>query len=279
MKNIILLFIVFLALQSCGNNSTVVLEKIWESDTILTTSESAIYDEVNDVIYVSCINHGPREKDGKGFISKLDLKGNIIEHKWATGMHAPKGMGLYKGILYVADITELISIDTRSGDIKNKISVRHAGMLNDITISSNGILYFTDTDSNKIYVLQDGNIEPFLDFGLKSPNGLLAEDNRLLLASMGYQALFTIDYASRNKEVVAEGLNKADGIIKLKTGDYIVSDWFGELFLIDVNKTATSLISTKEAGIGSADLGYIPRKNMVLVPTFNSNTLVAYKVK
>src|SRR5688572_23132451 len=58
------------------------LEKKWETDTVLTTCESVLYDKERDVLYVSNINGIPDAKDGNGFISKVSLKGDIIEAQW-----------------------------------------------------------------------------------------------------------------------------------------------------------------------------------------------------
>src|SRR5690242_11795121 len=68
------------------------LTKIWETDTVLTTCESVIYDATNNVLYVANINGDPSGKDGNGFISAVSLEGKVSNVKWATGMDAPKGM-------------------------------------------------------------------------------------------------------------------------------------------------------------------------------------------
>ena len=48
-----------------------------------------------DVLYVSLIDGPSWEVDGKGEIGKLDKSGKILNATWATGLNAPKGMGIY----------------------------------------------------------------------------------------------------------------------------------------------------------------------------------------
>ncbi|MCZ8217420.1 MAG: hypothetical protein O9262_14340 [Cyclobacteriaceae bacterium] len=79
----------------------------WETDTVLTTCESVIYDSTNQVLYVANINGQPTDKDGNGFIAKLGLDGKIVQAQWVTGMDAPKGMGIYNGKLFVSDIKRI----------------------------------------------------------------------------------------------------------------------------------------------------------------------------
>merc|ERR1711939_1161952 len=47
------------------------LVKVWETDTVLTTNESVLYDADGQKLYVSNIDGKPLDKDGKGFISIL----------------------------------------------------------------------------------------------------------------------------------------------------------------------------------------------------------------
>src|SRR5215470_2720317 len=79
--------------------------KLWETDTVLKVPESVLYDGENKVLYVSNIDgKEPWGKDGKGSIAKIGLDGKIVAVDWVTGLDAPKGLGIYKGKLYAADI-------------------------------------------------------------------------------------------------------------------------------------------------------------------------------
>ena len=110
------------------------LVKKWETDTLLKTPESVLFDAKSKILYVSNIDGTPAGKDGKGSIGKVGLDGRIIATDWVTGLHAPKGMGLYKNKLYVADLDEVVVIDVVKAKIIQHIPVEGAVFLNDITI-------------------------------------------------------------------------------------------------------------------------------------------------
>lgn len=258
-------------------NKNYQLTEVWRSDTLLLTSESVIYDRKRDVLYVTNLNMEPRLKDGNGFISRLSTDGKIIDLNWITGMHAPKGTAVVGDTLYAADIDELIVVDINKGTIARKVPVEGAGMLNDITSDSNGNLYISDSDANKILKYSNGSITEWLTTGLNLPNGLLAENDRLLLASMGSMDMVAIDLNSKSVTKLADSLGAADGISFIGSKDhYIVTDWNGEIFIVNPDKTRTSLLKTSDKQINTADCEYIAEKNLLLVPTFFKNGVIAY---
>ncbi len=57
------------------------MKVLWETEKIFELPESAIYDQKNDVLYISNITDHPFNKDGTGYISKIGLDGTIIEKK------------------------------------------------------------------------------------------------------------------------------------------------------------------------------------------------------
>src|SRR5687768_3448794 len=81
------------------------LTKKWETEASLKTPESVLFDGAGKLLYVANIDGKEAwTKDGKGSIAKVGLDGKVIAAEWVTGLEAPKGMGLHKGKLYVADI-------------------------------------------------------------------------------------------------------------------------------------------------------------------------------
>lgn len=265
--------------QKKQNNdaSATIVGKLWETDTLLTTAESAIFDSVSNVIFVSCINKQPRVKDGNGFISKVSTNGEITNLMWITGLDAPKGMGIYNGKLYVADIDRILGIDISKGIITDTFVFNDAKMLNDITIDKNGKIFVSDTDDNKIYTLDNANPSVLIDSGLQLPNGLYIEDERLLLASMGSYDVVAYTLTVLSKSTLADSIGRGDGLVSLKKDSYLVSDWSGEVFLIENGKRA-SVLKTSGEKINSADIGLIIDESIILIPTFNHNTLAAYKL-
>lgn len=255
------------------------LIKLWETDTVLTTCESVLYDSENDVLYVANIGGVPPDaQDNDGFISKLSVKGEILDLKWVEGIDAPKGMGLVGDKLVVTNIDEVVEIDIASGAISNKIPVEGAEFLNDITVATDGTLYISDNRSNKIYSLKEGKINIWLekeDFG--GPNGLLSQGDKLMAVTFGSGSFMNINTGDKTIRELANGLKGGDGIAAVGE-NYLVSSWHGEVYFVDQAGSNTKLLDTKDQKINAADIDYIEDLNMLLVPTFFGNKVVAYKL-
>lgn len=290
------LFLSFsLLITACGDNqtnqvadsgdteevitSTPKLIKKWETDTLLTTCESVLYDKEGGFLYVSNINGTPTDKNGNGFISKINLDGEILEEKFVTGLDAPKGMGKTNGQLYVSDIDRVVAIDLSTGEISQTWVIEGAKFLNDITTNAAGKVWVSDSGTGTIHQLVDDTVSPWIQADtLKGPNGLLIEQNRMLHVTFDGGSLFTIDLASKAIVEVANGLGGGDGIVADGKGNYLVSDWEGQVFFLDKNWNKTQLLDTREAKIFAADIEFIVEKNLLLVPTFFGNTVVAYEL-
>ena len=109
MKHIaFILFIITIPFASIIHGQSHSLVKLWETDTLLKTPESVLYSAKEKFLYVSNIDGAAAAKDGKGSVGKVGLDGKIIMVDWVAGLNAPKGMGLYKNKLYVADLTEVV---------------------------------------------------------------------------------------------------------------------------------------------------------------------------
>ena len=255
------------------------LVEVWKTDTLFRVPECVLYDKDNDVIYVSNMNDNPREKDGNGFISRLSTSGEILELEWVADMSSPKGLGIYEGKLYVSDVDEVIVIDIAEGEIVERIVIEGAKMINDISIDSQGNLYVSDSDNNNIFLISNGVVSNWLSEGLNSPNGVLVDGERLLLASMGSEDFAVIDLSTKELTVLTEDISKGDGIAKVSIpGHFRVTDWFGQVFMIYPDGRKVILLDTREAEIGAADIDYIPEKNLLLVPTFAKHHVVAYNL-
>lgn len=259
----------------------IVLTKLWETDTLLKTCEAVRYHKEKGVIYVSNIgNVPPSEKDGDGSMSIINLKGEIINQNWVTGMNAPKGIHFYNDKLYVTDIDAIVKIDIKSGAIDKRIAVENAIFLNDLDIDTSGDVYFTDSSDSKIYKLVNDEVSLWLDLEDMNPNGILVEKDRILVVSFSKGDFIAIDKTTKKPRVLATGIVKGDGIVPIKEG-YLVSTWPGELFFVDKNhqgETANKILDTKEEKLNAADISIIPEENILLVPTFFGNKVVAYKI-
>jgi DNA-binding beta-propeller fold protein YncE len=162
--------------------------------------ESAQFDPVTNAWYVSV--QAKPDVPGDGYIVKLDADARtIVSERFVTGLNEPKGVSIFDGRLFVADVSELVTVDVATGAIASKTSivsidpnVPEAPFLNDVAVrASSGYVYVTDSRNDVLYRFQPDGTEPVLllrDPSLEAPNGLLVDerdpdDPRLLIATLG----------------------------------------------------------------------------------------------
>jgi hypothetical protein len=260
-------------ITSSAQNS---LQRLWETEAKLPVPESVLYSAKDKVLYVAQIDGKPGGKDGQGGIAKVDLDGKIIAGDWVTGLNAPKGMGIYRSKFYVADITDVVEVDLKSGKVIKKHEVEGAKFLNDLTIDSKGNIYVSDSETKKVHLIKDGKISTYHE-NLTRPNGLLAVGPDLLIADSG-----TLVKLSPDKKVttIASGMDKStDGIEQVKPGEYLVSCWAGFVYYVKSDGSKQELLNTSADKVNAADIGYDSTRKIVYVPTFMKNSVVAYKLK
>ncbi|MDO9454161.1 MAG: hypothetical protein Q7J29_15085 [Stagnimonas sp.] len=260
---------------------------VWTTDAF-ANPESVIYSTQQKVLYVSNVNGEPDAKDGNGFISQLGLDGKVIKRQWLKGLNAPKGMGYYHGWLYVADIDELIEIDTGNGRVKRKLKAPGARYLNDVTVSPNGTVFVSDQVTNTIWRLQGDSFTPWLvDAALENPNGLLFDKGALLVASWGAMKpdfstetpgyIKTIDISTKTiaARFLPVPLGNLDGLAADGKGGYVVDDFTrGNVFRIGADGQPNLWLQLTP---GTADLGTAP--GLLLLTHRVDNTVSAYSFK
>ena len=252
------------------------LEKLWETDSVLKVPESVLFDGDNKILYAANIDGtDPWAKDGKGSVAKVGLDGKVIAAEWVSGLNAPKGMGLHKGKLYVADLNELVVIDIAGGKIEKRIVVTGAEGLNDVSVSKNGIVYVSDSKLKKIFVVKDGVTELLLDT-LKGPNGVLIRGDDFYLLDAGGMYKMNKD---KTLTKITDGMDGGtDGIENISGNDFIVSCWQGVVWYVKADGSKQQLLDSRPDKKNSADIGIDAKNKIVYVPTFWRNTIVAYRV-
>ncbi len=264
-------------------------EPVWEA-TGLMGPESAVYNARSRILYVSNVNGGPMDKDGNGFISKLSLGGTVVESHWVTGLNGPKGMVLYGGRLYVADIDRLVAIQIKTGRIVASYLAPNAIFLNDVTVDGAGRIYVSDMVDNAIYRL-DGNVfELWLkSAALENPNGLTVEGDELRVASWGVMTdgfatkvpghLKSVSITSKTITSLGSGtpVGNLDGLEPDGRGNYLVTDWMaGGLYRIAPTDEAELLLDLNQ---GSADLLVLDAGRLVIIPMMMDGTVRAYRIE
>jgi len=267
----LLLMVIFIAI----NCSAQKLEKLWTSSSSFQTPESVLYDPEMGIFYVSNIGTDRDVKSSDGFISMMDSEGEIENLKWLTGLNDPKGMAVKGYRLYVADINQLVVINTEQASPLAKYQIVNAKFLNDVAISKSGIVFVSDSHDQNIYALIEGVFSLWLsDPRLVNVNGLWSENGKLYA---GNSSIWEIDIETKEMKELVTGTGAVDGLEKIEDGKFVFSNWIGQIF-VSVGTEVIKLLDTTESKINTADLDYLPDSKTILVPTFSGNTIDCYKL-
>ena len=273
MKKILGLFFIGATLNATAQTHQ--LQKLWATDTIVAIPESVLPDMKKNILYVSLIDGGGWDADGKGGVGKLSPDGKHYDPTWITGLNAPKGLGRVGNRLFAADISEVVVIDIAKGRVEKKISIDSAKGLNDITVDDKGIVYVSDSRTAKIWRIENDKPTLYLD-NMKGVNGLKAIGDDLFIgAGKNFMK------ADKNKHLttIAEMPQGIDGIEPVGNGDFIVTAWQGYIFYVSADGKIETLLETYKEKKNTADIGYDAATKTLFVPTFNGKQVAAYRLK
>ena len=272
MKQLLPVFFVLFTLTASAQQHE--LKKLWETDTVVRTPESVLPDFKKKILYVSEIDGDGNKKDGKGGVAILGLDGKIINLDLTTGLNAPKGLGRFGNTLYVADLTDIVEVDIKTGKVIKKIVVEGATFLNDITVDEKGTVYASDTRVNVVYKLQNGQVSVFLA-NAKGANGLKVIGTDLYV--LVNPDLIKVD-ASGKRTTIATLPCGGDGLEPIGNGDWLATCWNGYIFYVTAAGKVETLLDIHGGKLNTADIGYDPQKHIVYVPTFNGNRVQAFEL-
>ncbi|MFT4667785.1 MAG: hypothetical protein ACI8YQ_004797 [Polaribacter sp.] len=241
----------------------------------------------------------PSAKDADGFISKLDAEGEVLELKWIAGedLHAPKGMAIVKGVLYVADVDKI-----RGYKIKNKEKVFELDFskeltlyLNDLAIKDDNTLFVSATDVGFIYEvnLKGKGSYKMVDIysDLTGVNGLEYDKakNRLMINSFGIDGapygmvgVCPLEGDKLKQKTIGTFRGFLDGIHQVADDMVLVSDW--QDFEKGGNLTFYDLVTEEVRPIlhgligGPADFYYDKKTKNVWLPAMQDNELIITKL-
>ncbi|MEP7141442.1 MAG: ATP-binding protein [Ferruginibacter sp.] len=251
------------------------LEKIWETDSIVAVPESVLSGVTKNLLYISLIDGGGWDADGKGGVGKLETNGKGYDATWITGLNAPKGMGVYGNRLFVADINNVVVIDIKNGKIEKKIAIDSASGLNDITVSDQGIVYVSDSKTGMIWRIENDKPQLYLS-DMNGVNGLKCVKDELFIGSGKSFVKANAQKQITNIALLPEGI---DGIEPIGNGDFILTAWVGYIYYVSAGGNIETLLDTHAEKKNTADIGYDMTQRIVYVPTFNAKTIVAYRLR
>mgnify|MGYP003583577125 FL=1 len=257
-----------------------------------SSPESTIVNK-ND-LYISNVGKElkPTLKDGDGFISKLDINGNIKELHFIDGLNAPKGMGIVGNTLFVADIDTLRGFDLSTKKEVFNVVFEGVNFLNDITVKDSNTLFIGASDTSAIYEVNISNksYKKLMDFTVA--NGLFYEDGILYTAQLGSTTqnmfdgkgkLYKIDLKDNNKLTqlgTFEGV--LDGVHKVGNKVY-VSDWgnakkTGIIRVYDLETKKESVLET-ELFMGAADFWIDEKSKKIFMPQMIGGKVTIFDLK
>ncbi len=289
-----------LALAACSNAPTsdapaadaarppapTALTSGWTVTEGVKTPESIYYDPASGYVFSSQIDGAPDGRDGNGRIMKLNGDGTVVNASFVSGLNAPKGLRACAGTLWTADLDEVLGIDPNSGAITSRVKIAGATFLNDVACDDRAV-YVSDMLGNRVYVVRDGKPEIFIDTDdLDYPNGLLVDGDRLIVANWGKpEADFTtkvpgrlvgFNLTTRSQTFLTQGpVGNIDGLESDGLGGYIVSDYNKGTIL---RVSSGGVTEVRQFKPGAADIGFVPGRNILLVPHMNENTLASYTI-
>ena len=259
----------------------------------LQSPQSFVADSAGDQYFISNINGDPEVKDNNGFITKLDQNGKVVKQRFIRGgedgivLHAPKGMAIVKGILYVADLDAVRGFDTKTGRAIHTISfTRHQGSteatsLADVAHDGDGILYASDTQDNTIYRIDTRRQHAISvlvrDASLAGPRGLAVHprSGRLIVVSWDKGKILEVDAKGTITVLVSNSFfssrfHNLDGVDFDKWGNMYVSDFTaGKVWRMRPDRRFHVIAEYLHT---PADIGVDREKHLILVPYLYANT-------
>lgn len=264
-------------LAASVNAESVKLEQLWSTKELRTPESVLVHKAGKDkFLLVSEIEGDGAALDGKGGIAKLSMSGEILDQDWVRGLNAPKGMAVHGKKLYVADVNELVVVDLASQKIEAKIKVPDSVFLNDVAVDEAGVVYVSDTRTNKIHRFVDHKPEVFLE-NIASANGLYTSGKNLIIGAGS--TLLSVGPDKKQTELASGFESGIDGIEMTKPGEFLVSCWVGLMYYVHADGRIEKLIDSREDKINTADIGYDRDKNLVFVPNFLKDSVTAYQLK
>jgi len=215
----------------------------------------------------------PMEKDGDGFISKLDRQGNVKALHWAANLNGPKGLLILEGVVYVADIDHVLGFRASDGKPVFDLDLSSTGVkfLNAMTRYDDHHILVSATDLGKVFIIDLGKhtfSEMAFDTPPSGPNGLKKAGNRLVVVEWGTdnQANGTVKTyrlegmaAKLDKQYTPEPAGYFDGVVDMGANRWLVSNWVkfepaGQLQLVDTRSGKISVVNEKTPIAGPADM-------------------------
>lgn len=228
--------------------------------------------------------------DGDGFISELGSRGEILELRAFAPrspdqrpLHAPKGMAVVGGTLFVADLDRVVGFDIESRErvFEAVAHTESPPLLNDLAVLDHHTLLVSDTLNSTVLEvnLEDATLKP-IAHDVLGANGIAIDhkhDRAYVVglgADFGGGGLYALDLRKRDGARAIDGpFGIFDGIALLSNGRLITSDWVaideplpGTLITFTTAGTRSRTLPVEHEMHGPADFYYDRASQLLWVP-------------
>ena len=256
------------------------LRPAWETGREFRVPESIVYDPAGKVFYVSNYDGYNQGTGGTQFISKVSPAGEVLQLQWATGLSNPTGLAIRGDRLYAVERGGVAEIALSSGQVLQRLPLPQPRFPNDIALDEAGHIFVSDSGRHTVCRWSDGQWEDWLQGGeIQAPNGLCITNGRLLAGCNGSHLLLSVDLATKAIQTLARfDAGVIDGIRPDGTGGWLVSIWEGRLYRVSSAGGLTRLLDKTAPSVHLADFEYVPASGLLVIPTFEGNRVMAYRL-
>ncbi len=238
------------------------------------------------------MNGGLLDRDGNGFISRIDVKTMQVNMKWIEGgkngvaLDAPKGMAVAGNTLWVADVAAVRKFDRHTGAPQGSIALPGATTINDVAtdgtnvwVSDTGVIpnageTFTATGTDSVWKITNDQASKIASGqDLEEPNGLAVADGKLWVVTFGGNHLYRLEGNARTSSTNLPR-EQLDGLVALPGGDFLVSGWKG--MAIYRGKPGGEFTPILQSIATPADIGYDTKRHLLLVPSTSANRVTLH---
>lgn len=202
---------------------------------------AAIHDPAADVYYVSNVAGAPLAADGNGYVARVRPDGSM-DRRWLGGgrLHAPKGLALHAGVLFVVDLAAVHRFDAASGRHLGAWDVAGASFLDDVAVAADGTVYVTDRGCDAELapiegrggvrrLLPDGRSDVLADAAaIGHPAAIAARPGGLYVVDWRDGGFRQLDYRGVRTDLAAVPQGRLCGLVRVEHGGeagWIAASW------------------------------------------------------
>jgi len=277
MKNIFLLFLLLLSTNAFA----------FETASFLHSAGIAV-DADRNSIYVANVNGRDNEKDGNGFISRLNDEGSIqqlhfIDSSKEIKLNAPKGLAVLNNKLYITDINLVHVYSLEKNRFLDDIPFTgiEVGELYAITPTADNELYTVDAQKNAVYKIDaEGKVSVFVqDDSLGQPRNIVWHplNEYFLISGWSSGQVQAYDKKAQKKNIPSLFLRTLEGMTIDGEGKmYLSSASLRSIYVLERDFT---LRDFKLDLNSPQNLAYHINKKEILVNLPTENKIVSFPVK